>query len=237
MKNILLSKRLKTVASYLPDGAYFADIGSDHAYLPCYVCLNDNKANAIAGELNQGPYQSAVKSVIEQNLENRISVRKGNGLEVLREDEGLGQVVIAGMGGTLISMILEEGKEKLKGVSRIVAQPNVDAKTVRKWFIKNDYKLVKEEILEEDGHFYEVLVADKGNSNDPYSENMEKEIYFGPYLLKNTNHSAFIGKWRSELDKKQHVLNQITKAKEVDEEKFKIISTKVNWIKEVLENE
>lgn len=60
---IQMSERLKRIADEIPNGAFFADIGSDHAYLPCYVCLRDEKARAIAGEVAKGPYLNALNTV------------------------------------------------------------------------------------------------------------------------------------------------------------------------------
>ena len=52
-----LSKRLETVVSFINKGARIADIGSDHAYLPCYAINKGIASTAIAGEIVDGPYQ------------------------------------------------------------------------------------------------------------------------------------------------------------------------------------
>ncbi|MFG6121085.1 tRNA (adenine(22)-N(1))-methyltransferase [Thalassobacillus sp. B23F22_16] len=234
MNEKLLSRRLQVVASYLPRGAHFADIGSDHAYLPCYVCLKDPSAVAIAGELNDGPYQSAKKEVEANNLTDRISVRKGDGLSVLSSDE-VEQIVIAGMGGTLITNILETGKSKLTRVSRLVVQPNVDAKSLRRWLADNGYRITAEEILEEAGHIYEVVVADKQSAGEQIKYT-DKEIYFGPYLLKEKN-DPFKRKWIEEKAKKEYVREEMNKAVTPDTKKIAVLEQEIQWIEEVLQNE
>ncbi|MDY0396706.1 tRNA (adenine(22)-N(1))-methyltransferase TrmK [Virgibacillus halophilus] len=62
-EQINLSKRLETVASFVDANQLCADIGSDHAYLPCYICQQNSGARAIAGEVNAGPFNSARHTV------------------------------------------------------------------------------------------------------------------------------------------------------------------------------
>ena len=68
MNHEKLSLRLQRVALHIPKESILADIGSDHAYLPCYAVLHNLCSKAIAGEVVEGPYQSAVKQVRETGL-------------------------------------------------------------------------------------------------------------------------------------------------------------------------
>lgn len=230
---INLSKRLTTIATFLPAGAYFADIGSDHAYLPCYVCTQDKDAYAIAGEVNNGPYQSARETVRTFALEGQIKVRLGDGLQVVGNDP-IKQVVIAGMGGSLITKILKDGNQYLSSVERIIAQPNIGEKNVRKWFLDNNFLLKEETIVEENGHLYEILVADKGENDPVYTDQeLDRQLFFGPLLLREKP-PAFIKKWTLQKRKQQQIIAQIKQATIQDKGKIKQMERELQWIEEVL---
>ncbi|AIE60770.1 tRNA (adenine(22)-N(1))-methyltransferase [Bacillus methanolicus] len=210
MNTINLSKRLQTVAHFIPMGSRLADIGSDHAYLPCHAVKKGIVTFAIAGEVADGPYQSALKQVQTEGLTNNIFVRKGDGLEVVEPGE-VDCVTIAGMGGTLIANILERGKEKLTDVKRLILQPNIGAISIRKWLLENGWMLISEEILEEDGKIYEVLAAEKGDPYIGYEENLESGLLLGP-LLQIKQNEPFRKKWTNEKDNWKRILRQLEQA-------------------------
>jgi tRNA (adenine22-N1)-methyltransferase len=229
-----LSKRLETVVSFIPEGSRIADIGSDHAYLPCYAVDKGIAVSGIAGEVAEGPFQSAVKQVKYSQLENVISVRKGDGLEVISPND-TDCITIAGMGGALIASILEQGKDKLEGVSRLILQPNVGAVSIRRWLLENGWELKAERILEEDNKIYEILAADKGNPEAPY-DNMERELLLGPFLLKE-NSSVFKRKWEQELKQWKNITEKMKNAEDSPElrERKAQIQSKIDLVEEVLD--
>ncbi|PXW91637.1 tRNA (adenine22-N1)-methyltransferase [Streptohalobacillus salinus] len=232
MEAVKLSHRLKTAANYIQSGAFFADIGSDHAYLPIYVCQIDQTARAIAGELNEGPKQAAQSHVSGYQLTDRIDVRKGDGLSVIRE-EAIDTVVICGMGGGLIRSILENGEGKLSSVKRLVLQPNMDSHYLRAWLDDQYFHITAEEILEEDGHIYEVIIADKKTTHQQMTD---KQCYFGPLLMQEKN-SAFLAKWRREQENISRIIEGLKKGKQIDQTKMDQFNQALQWTKEVLTNE
>ncbi|KQL20549.1 tRNA (adenine(22)-N(1))-methyltransferase [Cytobacillus solani] len=229
-----LSQRLEAVANYIPRGSRLADIGSDHAYLPCYAVKKGVVPFAVAGEVVEGPYQSAKRQVKMKGLDEQIIVRKGNGLEVIALGE-IDCVTIAGMGGALIASILEEGKNKLDSVKRLILQPNISALTTRQWLLDNAWELIAEEILEEDDKIYEIVVAEKGDPLKPY-KNLQKELLLGPLLMKQSS-APFQKKWRNELKNWQRILKQLENAAESEETilKKKELNEKIRMVEEVLD--
>ncbi|WP_018661464.1 tRNA (adenine(22)-N(1))-methyltransferase [Heyndrickxia acidiproducens] len=234
MNSEKLSKRLAAVAAYIPKQARLADIGSDHAYLPCYCVKNGIADRAIAGEVVEGPYRSALNRVEKAGLKHKIAVRKGNGLEVLSPQEA-DCITIAGMGGSLITSILERGKAKLSGVKRLVLQPNVGAVFVRRWCAENGWQIVHEEILEEDGKIYEIIVADAVGERRPY-QLPAAELLMGPFLIKEKN-QAFRKKWTAEKRKWQHILESMSEAHTNAElaDKKKELLHAISLVEEVLQ--
>jgi tRNA (adenine22-N1)-methyltransferase len=230
-----LSKRLETVVSYIPEQSKIADIGSDHAYLPCYAVNKGIASSAIAGEVVKGPYLSAKKQVEDAGLTREIEVRFGNGLEVIAAPGEVDCITIAGMGGTLIASILEAGKDKLTDKTRLILQPNVSAISIRTWLMDNEWDLIGEEILEEDEKLYEILIAEKGNPKIHYSKELEKELLLGPFLMKNQN-DAFIKKWNQELHQWKNVVNNMEKAEKTEalEARKSELIHKINMVEEVL---
>lgn len=195
-----LSERLAKVASYVPTGAVVADIGSDHAYLPCYLVHEGIAKRAVAGEVVKGPYESAVKQVRQEGLTDKVTVRLADGLAAVQPTDGVDTVTIAGMGGPLIADILTKNPESLTRVTRLVLQPNIHAKAVRQWAIENGFALLEEAILEEDSKIYEVLVLQRGDM-----QLNEAELLFGPHLLQ-AKEAPFRKKWLRELAQWQKIL-------------------------------
>lgn len=225
-----LSKRLERVSKYIVPNGTLADIGSDHAYLPCYAIEQGLTSKAIAGEVVEGPYQSAKSNVAERNLSSHVDVRFGSGLSILSVGE-VDSITICGMGGTLISQILDEGKGKLSGSERLILQPNINAESIREWLKNNQWKLIAEDILEEDEKIYEILVAEKGEV-DRLSET---DMLMGPFLIKEKN-QTFIKKWSDELVHYRNILNRLETAQqnEKNEEKKVELIHKISLIESVL---
>ena len=172
-----IGERLQAIADMVPVGMAMADIGTDHAYLPIYLITNDIVTQAIAGDIHQGPYLSAKNSVATAQLEQVISVRRGNGLEVVSPGEAE-VVVIAGMGGLNIIDILRSCPAVTAALKYLIVQPMIAAASVRMWLQSNGWQIVNEQLVQEDGKLYQIIAAKPGES--PPFEPILYEI--GPLL-------------------------------------------------------
>ena len=221
----MISKRLELVASFVHQGSILLDVGSDHAYLPIELVEKGKIERAIAGEVVEGPYQSAVKNVEAHGLKEKIQVRLANGLAAFEEEDQVSVITIAGMGGRLIATILEEGLDKLSDVERLILQPNNREDDLRIWLQDHGFQIVAESILEEAGKFYEILVVEVGQMKLSASD-----VRFGPFLSKEVS-PVFVQKWQKEAAKLEFALSQIP---EKNLEERQVLVDKIQAIKEVL---
>ena len=229
MNEIKLSKRLKAVADYVDKGARLADIGSDHAYLPTYLVQKNEVEFAVAGEVVKGPFEIAKNHVAQANLKENIQVRLANGLAAIENVDKIDTIVIAGMGGILISEILEAGKGKLSSVKRLILQANNHGDTLRQWLIEHQFVIKSEQILLEAGKFYEIIVAEPTTNENPVLS--ANDLLFGPFLSKEKS-VIFQQKWQKELNTLNKIIDRLP---DEQTEKREEVLTEIAKIKEVLQ--
>jgi tRNA (adenine22-N1)-methyltransferase len=222
--------RLERVAAHVPADARLADIGSDHGYLPVSLMRRGAIAAAVAGEVALTPFHAAQRTVRENDLDQRVTVRLANGLAAIEPGDGITAISICGMGGETIRDILDNGKAHLSGQERLILQPNGGEQPLRQWLMENGYRILSEEVLRENRFYYEIIVAERIG---PVTYSAE-ELYFGP-LQMQARSPAFLSKWQRMLREKQKTLVQFERARQaVPVEKVQDLMQQARWITELL---
>ncbi|NLL57548.1 MAG: SAM-dependent methyltransferase [Firmicutes bacterium] len=176
-----LKPRLAAVASLVPSASVVADIGTDHAFLPVYLVQDKACPKVIAVEKSELNSRLAQETVNLFNVNHKVEVRVGDGLLALDEKDGVEIVVIAGLGGKTVCRMLIAAAGRLGSYKRLVLQPMGDAALVRRWLAGHGFRFVREKLVQEKDHYYEVIAAEKGHQ--AVDEPIFLEI--GPMLLKD----------------------------------------------------
>lgn len=194
---INLSKRLQLVASFVPDNSNIIDVGCDHALLSIYLYQTKKNVDITASDINEKPLAFAKNNLIKYNLDKKIKLLKNDGIKNL--DKKIDTIIISGMGGILISDILE--KKYLTNVKNIIVSPNNEFPCVRKKIIKNGFYIEKEELVLDKNITYLVIKAKKGTSR-------KIDSFFG--ILKNNNLET-IGYFTKILNTNTKILKKLPK--------------------------
>ncbi|MFJ2485362.1 tRNA (adenine(22)-N(1))-methyltransferase [Pseudomonas sp. NPDC087639] len=230
MNEQTLSTRLERVAAHVPAGARLADIGSDHGYLPVALMRRGLIEAAVAGEVALTPFHAAERTVRENDLHHRITVRLANGLAAIKPEDGVTAITVCGMGGETIRDILDSGKAHLSGEERLILQPNGGEQPLRQWLMNNRYRILSEEVLRENRFDYEIIVAERAASVT-YTD---QELYFGP-LQMQARSPAFLTKWQRKLRQKQKTLSHFSRARQaLPEAKVQEVARQAQWIEQML---
>ena len=152
----------------------------------------------------------------------------GNGLSILKPKE-FDTIIIAGMGGLLISEILNNSKEIAQDLDTLILQPMQAQSELREYLTRNNFIIKKDILVKEGYHIYEIIVAKPGK------QEVTDPIYYeiGFYIDSNPGPLAM-----EFIDRKIKTTREIMRnigenASESSAEKLKEMDNRLKKLEEV----
>ena len=186
---VTLSKRMQALADQVSAGAVFADIGTDHGFLPIYLVEQKKVERAIAMDVRPGPLSRAKEHVKEAGLEEKIELRLSDGLEKLSVGEAQ-TILISGMGGPLMEGILTRGAAVAKEATELILQPQSEIDGFRRFLAREGYVTLEEDMCLDEGKYYflmKVVHQSKTEAREGYVPSTDVEFAYGGLLLQQRN--------------------------------------------------
>lgn len=190
MRNVALSERLKAVAGMVTAGNRVCDVGCDHGFVPIYLVQQGKSPRVLAMDLREGPLRAAREHIAAYGLEEQIETRLSDGLHNYSAGEA-DTLICAGMGGGLMRRILAQESQKAASFQELILQPQSEIEQFRRFLRENGFGIIDEEILLDEGKFYQVIRAVPGMKERETADVSEKENElckledrYGPVLLQ-----------------------------------------------------
>lgn len=191
-----LGPRLSKCAEYVRDGSRFADVGTDHGYLPIWLKLNNKVISAIAADIGEGPLSSAQKNAAKYRCE--IKTVLSDGFKNITPDE-VEDVVIAGMGGGLMISIISAAPWLKENNRHLILQPMTMIPELREWLSREGFFIEKEEAVVDENKVYSVMSVYYAPEEQQLNDT---EIYMGKIIPGTTYSREYAEKVLKKLSDK-----------------------------------
>lgn len=180
MEQIKINDRLKTAIPFVREGKRFADIGTDHAYLPIYLIETGKISGAIAADINQGPLDKAQENIQKYAFQRKIQTVLCDGLAKVSPDS-VDDIAIFGMGGELIVKIIDDASWVKDKEKRLILQPMTHPGKLREYLAQNGFEIIGETLSLDRGKIYQTICAQYDGLVRDYDD---FTLSFGKYILK-----------------------------------------------------
>lgn len=227
-----LSKRLKRIAEHVDKCESVADIGTDHGYIPIYLVKEGICKKAIASDINKGPIEKAKVNVAFEGVSDKVKCLLGPGLNPLKVGEVNG-VILAGMGGNLTRDILLADMDKVKKYDFIILQPAQNPEVLREFLYKNDYEIIDEDLIKDEGRFYELFKVKYNENSEKLAFEDELEYEVSP-LLREKSHPLFKEFIEEKISRCETILSFIKEDTEAAKKRKSDLEEKINKLKGML---
>ena len=154
LRQAKLTPRLAVICDMVV-GVVCADIGTDHALLPCALVQSGRVSHAYATDINPGPLARAAATISACGLEGKVETLLCDGIPPAVA--ACDTVIVAGLGGETIADILARAPVRLK--TQLLLQPMTRAPQLRAFLCENGYRITRERLAAEPGRVYVILEA------------------------------------------------------------------------------
>lgn len=152
-----LSKRLSLIAGFVNEGSSVCDVGTDHGYLPAFLYLSGRCKKVSATDINPKPLECA-KANLNKFGAAGVKLVLCDGLAgITRHDADT--VIIAGMGGEVISGIIDRANFVCDNSVELILQPTTAAKELRRFLAQKGFAVEHEQAISENNKIYSVMVV------------------------------------------------------------------------------
>ena len=222
----MLDERLSLAAELYEPCEWGADIGTDHAFLPCHLLRTGVCQQMIAADVSENALTRAHANLTRQHLIDRAEVVLADGLDAITQPCGC--ISIMGMGGELMGRILRNGQNKLQGAV-LVLGAHTELHLVREAIRDVGYHIVQERLCKAAGRFYVFWRAEEGSASMSADE-----LRYGRLLWdENASMLREGAAWRRRVlqDKERGLLSAAVR----NEETIREVQADIAWYSQKLE--
>lgn len=227
---IKLSKRLNKIAELVDFGASVIDVGTDHGYVPNFLCENKISSDIIATDISKNSLEKSIELTRELGNEKFVRNILANGIV----EENRDNIIIAGLGGIQIAEIIANSIEIAKSSKKLILQPMQKTNILRRELNNMGFEIFDEEIIYEDERYFEIILAKFSNKIDKGLK--EEDFYFSEKLIEKKDKT-----YLSYLEEKKTYLKSIissfdpnsTRSKKRNEELNNLLSLVEEAIDEI----
>jgi len=229
----ILSGRLETLAEQIKPGETMADIGTDHGFLPITLFQNGTCPKVIMTDVSE-------KALARARLHGEGVVglsdeqyRAGDGLSPINPGE-VDVVVLAGMGGILMTTILADDLPKAKTIKKYVFQPRNHPEVLRRWLFQNGFSILKECLVRERRNLCEIIVASPTTDKESLTDILwpEEDIRWEipPYFsdIPDPLAKEYLHK---KLERELRVRREVRKSLAPDPKRQKALDIRIGYLK------
>lgn len=135
---------------------------------------NNITEKVLIADVSENALENGIKNVKKYHLEDKITAKCGNGLDVINND--IDTVIISGMGASTIIKILSSSK--LNQIKKLINQSNNDHYLLRRFLTNKGFYIAHEAVIYDNGKYYINIMFQRG-----FKKYSKKELIYGPILI------------------------------------------------------